>query len=99
MSRAMICTLDFCILSLLFILCDARKDSELLTFILKQSLTPSNVCVINGTRSIDKAFWLLMIIIIIIIIINRFHIHAFTQVVTEALCVADDAENILQDQI
>ena len=97
MSRATTCTLDFCILSLLFFLCDARKDPELLTFILKQSLTPSNVCVINGTRSIDKAFWLL--IIIIIIIINRFHIHAFTQVVTEALCVADDAENILQDQI
>ena len=35
-SRATTCVLDLCILSLWFILCDARKDSE-------------NVCVINGT--------------------------------------------------
>ena len=38
-----------------FILCGARKDSENLTFILKQSLILSNVCVIIGTRPIGDS--------------------------------------------
>ena len=39
-----------CIISFWFILCDARKDSVKLTFILKQCLILPNVCVIIVTR-------------------------------------------------
>ena len=47
----------FCILSLWFILCEARKASENLTFILKQSLILSNVFVVVGTRPIGDSTW------------------------------------------
>ena len=47
----------FYILSLWFILCDARKDSDNLTFIIKESLILSNVCVIIGTRPIGDSTW------------------------------------------
>ena len=44
--------LYFCILCLLFILCEARKASENLTFILKQSLVLSNVFLLEHDRSV-----------------------------------------------
>ena len=49
MSRA-----TTCIFFALFLF-DARKDSENLTFILKQSLILLNVCVIIGTRPIGDS--------------------------------------------
>ena len=48
-------TYIFCILCLYIILCDTRKVSENLTFILEQSLILSSVCVIIVTRPIGDS--------------------------------------------